>query len=499
MTNTHLITRRSFVAGTAAFGALSALGLTGLTGCSSNGADSSNTSKDIEEINCDVLVCGGGISGSLAALSALDKGAEVVLIEKQNTIGGSAALSSGFMVTVNNDHFGDDIDDSLDTTMDVLMTVHNQSPDKDYPNVERLRNTFDQQGATIDFMLDLGMTAEFTKKSTAVTAWEGKGAGMMESLASIMEDKGVRVMLNCAARDLVIEDGEVTGISATNKNKDIVIKAKKVILACGGASHNDEILTSYMPTYPDVDLIQLSAVGNTGDGFAMMSKVGAKAYPSMVFEGGGIDVDSTWKGTWGDVKLTTGDKLAFDANGRRFTNEAPVGSGASQMLTYYMVENGSPAYYWLHDGSDAETKDLLDRGVEQGCVFFGKTVDALAEQISVDSRILSETLDRYQNFCEKGIDEDFGKDSTNLVAYAEESGYYAVLYRPVSWGTIGGFLTDENGHVCDEGGNEIPNLFAVGEMSNREFFSDFYVGGNSLALNSTMGRIAGAAAASEIA
>lgn len=499
MENMHLITRRSFIAGATAFGALSALGLGGLTSCASGGESTSGASADVEEMDCDVLVCGGGISGSLAALSALDKGADVILIEKQNTIGGSAALSSGFMVTVDNDNFGKDIDDSLDTTMDVLMTVHDQSPDKEYPNVDRLRNTFAQQGATIDFMLGLGMTAEFTKKSTAVTAWEGKGAGMMEALATIMDEKGVRVILDCAASDFVMEEGAVVGVNASSKGKDVVIKSKKVILACGGASHNNEILESYMPTYPEVDLIQLSAVGNTGDGFAMMKQVGAQSYPTMVFEGGGVDVDGTWKGTWGDVKLSTGDKLAFDAAGKRFTNEAPAGSGVSQMLTYYMVENGSPAYYWLHDASNADTKALLDKGVELGCVFYGETVDALAKQIDVDAATLSETIERYQGFCEAGADDDFAKDAKSLVPYAEEGGYYAVLYRPVSWGTIGGFVTDETGHVCDEGGNATPNLFAVGEMSNREFFSDFYVGGNSLALNSTMGRIAGATAVAEMA
>ena len=52
--------------------------------------------------------------------------------------------------------------------------------------------------------------------------------------------------------------------------------------------------------------------------------------------------------------------------------------------------------------------------------------------------------------------------------------------------------------MLDEAGQPIANLFAAGEMSNREFFSDFYIGGNSLALNSTAGRIAGATAVAEL-
>ena len=67
---------------------------------------------------------GGGISGALAALGARAEGADVVLVEKQAMIGGSASLSSGFMVTVDNDNFGDDIDDSWEKMASVLHGVH---------------------------------------------------------------------------------------------------------------------------------------------------------------------------------------------------------------------------------------------------------------------------------------------------------------------------------------------------------------------------------------
>ena len=59
-------------------------------------------------------------------------------------------------------------------------------------------------------------------------------------------------------------------------------------------------------------------------------------------------------------------------------------------------------------------------------------------------------------------------------------------------------MTDDDFHVLDADSAPIANLFAVGEMSNCEFFSVFYVGGNSLALNSTAGRLAGATAVAEL-
>ena len=179
--------------------------------------------------NCDVLVIGGGISGALAALSASDAGAEsVVLCEKQGFIGGSAALSSGFMVTVNNDNFPDTIDDSWDKMSSVLHGVHDQSPDKAYPNWNRLEGLFQQQGDTIDFMLNLGMTAKFDEKSTAVTMWDGKGAGMMDGLAKAMDDDPkIEVRLDSPATKLLVdESGAVCGAEFEGKSGAFTVNAK---------------------------------------------------------------------------------------------------------------------------------------------------------------------------------------------------------------------------------------------------------------------------------
>jgi fumarate reductase flavoprotein subunit len=496
-----MLPRRTFLSGAA--GALALVGIAGIGGlsaCSGDGGAADGDPKtggaeDDAGMTCDVVVAGGGISGMLAALSAFDEGADVILIEKQGALGGSAALSSGFMVTVDNKNFPADIDDSMETTMNYLMSIHNQSENKKYPNVERLRATFAQQGETIDFMLSLGMIAEFTKKSTAVTAWDGGGSGMVEALATILDAKGIEVLLDSAAKEVIVEDDKVVGLKMSQRGSDVVIHAKKVIMATGGAAWNKAIVESYMPTLASMTINQMSAPGNTGDGFEMLEAIGAKPYDSMVLLGGGIDYDGEWRRAI-ETRPTTADKLAFDATGVRFANEAPT---APQILTYQMVKLGSSAYYWLYDSSNEALKKSLDTGVEMGVVFFGETLAELASKIDMDASKLSNTFARYQEICATGVDNDFGKAAANLVAYATEGGYYAVPYSAAAWGTIGGSVTDESCHVYNDQGEVIENLFAVGEMSNRELFSDFYIGGNSLATSSTMGRIAARTAVSEIA
>ena len=498
------VSRRGFVAGAAGIAGVAALAGAGMQVGFAHADAAAGTSEGEGESaqECDVLVIGGGISGALAALSAANAGADsVVLCEKQGFIGGSAALSSGFMVTVDNGNFAETIDDSWDKMSSVLHGVHDQSPDTTYPNWDRLQALFAEQSATIDFMLGLGMTAEFGEKSTAVTMWDGKGAGMMDGLAKAMAANGaIEVKLDSPATEILLDDsGAVCGARFEGKDGAFTVSAKKVVLACGGASHNEEILENYIPGTAVVDLDNQSAAGNTGDGFTMCEELGAQFYPTMSLEEGGASTDAAWKSDTG-FRPSTNDKLIVDAEGARFTNEAPSGSGAGQILVYYMVDHASPKYWCVYDAAtaDADTKTALDKGVEAGCVCFGETVEALAEAMGADPATLSDAFSAYQDACATGEDKEFGKAAEKLVAYDESAGLYAIYLRPSSWGTIGGVVTDEDFHVLDEAGEPIANLFAVGEMSNREFFSVFYVGGNSLALNSTAGRLAGATAVAEM-
>ncbi|MBI2292571.1 MAG: FAD-dependent oxidoreductase, partial [Betaproteobacteria bacterium] len=50
----------------------------------------------------DVLVAGGGMAGLCAAISALEKGANVLVVEKGTRFGGSMRLSNGLIWTFAN-------------------------------------------------------------------------------------------------------------------------------------------------------------------------------------------------------------------------------------------------------------------------------------------------------------------------------------------------------------------------------------------------------------
>lgn len=51
----------------------------------------------MENIQVDVLVCGGGMSGMACAAFAAQAGAKVLVVEKQVEVGGSSNYSAGML------------------------------------------------------------------------------------------------------------------------------------------------------------------------------------------------------------------------------------------------------------------------------------------------------------------------------------------------------------------------------------------------------------------
>src|SRR5512133_2115769 len=74
-------------------------------------------------VKADVLVLGAGMAGLCAAVAALERGAQVLVLEKGNRIGGSMALSNGIVWTfAREDDVRKQVPDGDAALQDLLVT-----------------------------------------------------------------------------------------------------------------------------------------------------------------------------------------------------------------------------------------------------------------------------------------------------------------------------------------------------------------------------------------
>jgi 3-oxosteroid 1-dehydrogenase len=153
---------------------------------------------------------------------------------------------------------------------------------------------------------------------------------------------------------------------------------------------------------------------------------------------------------------------------------------------------------------------------EAGFLKMADTIEGLASQINVDPAVLRQTVDRFNENAQRGVDPDFRRgdraydnwlgdfhreDGSHTLGPIEKGPFYAAPMVPGDVGTYGGVVTDENARVLREDGSWIEGLYATG-ISTASVMGRIYPGaGSSVGPSFVFGYIAAkhAANASNIA
>ena len=248
-----------------------------------------------------------------------------------------------------------------------------------------------------------------------------------------------------------------------------------------------DLVEQYAPAYSGE--YNTTMISDTGDAITMGLEVGADVYTSGFMMGG---TGHTYM-TEADLEATYADhttpktSVYLNPLGLRVNSEDPIAYTASACY----VNPDGPDYYWaiLNEEQAQSTgyiqyiDEIMANG---GDAYKADSLDELAN--------LRYSMNRYNQFCENGVDEDYGKSADYLVKM-EEGPWYAVKATMTYFGTVGGLVTNENAEVLAPEGTAIPGLYAAGEASNGGFFNMSYSGGFALSIDATMGRIAGTNAA----
>lgn len=449
------------------------------------------------------LVVGGGMAGLTAAAFALKNGVkDVTLIEKNSRIGGSLRYSAGGFVVTNSKvmkKYG--YDDSLNRVMTYVKEENKNA--KNGIDEDFVQYLLSETGKTLDQMM--AMTDTTSKPSVMAdpylhVTWAENGAKTAEKLASYVQTKGGKIIVDTNLIGLVTDHEKVQAATFENKSGKFTVAADNVIIATGGTSYGHEkMMAKITPGIAKVQIHNEANHANTGAGYDALIKVGAKPDGQDVYKNGFIMLGNDF-----NLALMPNlyDKaILVNAQGQRFTSEKPFDYGNTVTA---MFEEGSPAYYLVFDTDllDPKFKKLLDNKPRSfRPVMKADNLSELAKQMNVDPTTLTKTVATYNENAKQGKDE-FGKEKpsdfaifengkTSVVPFTGKDGYYAIYVRPGAWGTMGGVKINRRMQVLTKDGKHFANLFAAGETATGDLFAEYYMGAFSLGYYSTEGRLIG--------
>lgn len=451
--------------------------------------------------SADVVVIGAGGAGFAAAISAANKGAHVVLLEKMGVFGGSTALSGGEMAVPGNwIQVKEGIADSpADLAKDILDGGDGKG-DPDLVNVIAEGALDSSQWLTfeagVSWKHDLMQFGGHTIKRSIIPITHS-GSEMTTKLTRRAEEmEGVTLLGNIKAKELVKNGDEVAGVKVENAltGETAQIACKAVVLATGGFGNNVEMRVKYNPDM-DEQVLSTDAVGATGDGIVMGQAVGAdlvdmeyiQTYPVCDPETGALLYV-------GDVRLEYRG-LLVNKEGERFVEELDRRDVISNAIK---AQTDGIAYVLFNQEGADETgllethSDEYENSEARGIIAKGDTVDEVCEAMGVGAAGVKATIDEWNGYCKEGKDPAWNYRGT--MNPIEDGPYYLMACKPAVHYTMGGLRIDPSAAVLDADKKPIAGLYAAGEVAGHKMGTN-RLGSCSMCDIYTFGRIAGENAA----
>lgn len=455
MSDQKKLNRRDFIKGAAMSGAgLAAIGVMGATSSTAVASSlPSPQSSDIPSVwdeETDVIVVGTGVAGYAAAIEAKDAGADVLIIEKEDWVGGNSLLAGGNMqFPVNHVQEAAGIEDKPEWAYEDYMISG------DYRNnPDIVRQFVDNSADTALWLERLGIVWSTTVgkqdgcrvprtliPTVSPNYPQSRGLSEVFILNAAAVDRGIPVKTGYRMTAILRPDSKspVAGIQVIANGQTINIRARKaVVLATGGFKANHQMIRALDPRLDEPFPWSGSPYVNTiGDGHFAAAAIGASFVDmSFVCEFNftiGSDRYVVWEPQTMDGRINSGGMpfsaaalprvILVDNDGNRYSNEAKFTTGhvtwKSEHLNAYLSLPKRPRASWMVADADgatalgwtAERFQYADPNnapfLDPKYVAIGNTIEELAENMGVPAAGLKTTVEKYNGFTEAGADEDF--------------------------------------------------------------------------------------------
>jgi len=481
----------------------------------------------MKQLETDVAIVAAGPAGLCAAVAAAEGGAEVMVFEKTETVGGTANMGMG--------PFG--VESKLQKRNLIGLTKEEAFRRfMDYTHwkvdAQLVHDYIWKSGSTIDWLEAMGVVFAGAEKNfpDSEATWhvvQPEGGGRPGPRAASTMNKviyeralefGVQFFLNTPVKELIKDEGEIIGLRAVDKDgEEYEVYAGAVIVATGGFGNNAEMVKEYTGFTRGKDMFNREIPGIVGDGLNMCWAVGAgKSNMEMELI---IGQPLPGAGT-GEHPQATAFRQAcpvcINKSGYRVCDESVMQNSSvagniierQQDKTVYMIISDSIIEHFrqndidypsavFHDSPCDNFEEAWAQLSEQYpdiCVQ-ADSVEELAEKLGVSVKNLTKTLEEYNHFCDINCDENFGKQRRYLKKL--EGRLYGYRLGCSAYGSLGGIKIDHGFKVLTEDYEVIPGLYAAGtdvcDLYAGTYY--YYFPGNTMGFAINSGRMAGEYAA----
>lgn len=483
----------------------------------------------------DVIVVGASNAGGFAAASAVENGADVLLIDKMGTSSNLYRNTLGSINSNSQNRAGVKIDKNEIVNFMSLYTQDNVSQ-------ELLWAWANNSGETMNWLEDkvlkpngihlhsytdayyeTNINKAFPTANEVTVDERSWSRGWGKYVLDYDERQGVEIEWHTKLEHLITnQQNEVVGIIVKNTETNEInqIKVRKgVVLATGGYGANPALIQKWNPTLLQ-KVVSTKSPRDDGSGQLAAMEIGASRdheHAEIIFDRGavkpGTNINDTYYIGWDAKMLTLGSFpfLKVNLNGKRFFNEsAPYAFEMNANMrqpghldiaifnqeTFDSMKDfhtlGRSRVGWP-GGNDMESfKKKLVEHIESGTAFKADTIKELANKLRVPVENLVNTVNRYNELAHKGIDEDFGKEQYRLKAL-DNGPYYGIIFGGVLLATFDGININDHMNVLDTQFKPIKGLYAAGNCSGGFFYGSYEdrIPGLAAGRATTFGRMAG--------
>ena len=472
----------------------------------------------------DAIVVGSGLAGLTAALTILDRGGRVLLIEKEHSLGGnSKKASSGINACcgLRNEEPAQQQQqqhDSLDLfTQDTTISAGNAAqPTLIRTLVQHSQNVLEWLQMRLD--LPLPVVAQLGGHSVPRTHRPVDGMIGSELILRLSqrllqdEDRCTIWTDTTVTKVLRDENGRVTGVECqaiadrTSSSTKSVVRAPQVILATGGFAADRTEDSWLSQVRPELRHFGTTAGAfSTGDGLGLVPDAAVVDLDKIQLHPTGfVDPADPTRGTKflaAEVLRGVGGILV-NSDGRRFANELDLRSKVTdKMLQHdpgylatgeWYVDTPPPTFgLILSEEAARKAEKHVKFYVSKGLLQKLNGLESVAKYLQTSEEVLKETIRDYRDYGQQGNDP-FGKRvfPDLFDGDDDDSVFYVGHVTPVLHYCMGGIRIDTKGHVLDQHGLPIGGLYAAGEVAGG-IHGNNRLGGNSLLDCAVFGRIVG--------